>query len=149
MEHCSDFRHSKQTEIKIKNTCAIIARVFMVLFALSAIGLLAYLGVSVHSFISNNDASLLCIFYPTIQLATACITLRLMYALFRNIANGRSPLILKACKNPCNHCIALTCKLSSRNCHAINTCSKRTYFSSWIFRRNRIRARPCHQLLTH
>lgn len=48
MEHCSDFRHSKQTEIK--NTCAIIARVFMVLFALSAIGLLAYLGVSVHSF---------------------------------------------------------------------------------------------------
>lgn len=95
MEHCSDFRHSKQTEIKIKNTCAIIARVFMVLFALSAIGLLAYLGVSVHSFISNNDASLLCIFYPTIQLATACITLRLMYALFRNIANGRSPLTKK------------------------------------------------------
>lgn len=36
--------------------------------------------------------TLLSIFYPTIQLATACITLRLMYTLFRNIANGRSPL---------------------------------------------------------
>lgn len=48
MEHCSDFKHSKQTEIKIKNTCAIIARVFMILFVLSAIGLLAYLGVSVY-----------------------------------------------------------------------------------------------------
>ena len=96
MEHCSDFKHSKQTEIKIKNTCAIIARVFMILFVLSAIGLLAYLGVSVYSFISNNDASLLSIFYPTIQLATACITLRLMYALFRNIANGKSPLTKKS-----------------------------------------------------
>lgn len=92
MEHCSDFKHSKQAEIKIKNTAAIIARVFMILFVLSAIGLLAYLGVSVYSFISNNDASLLSIFYPTIQLATACVTLRLMYALFRNIANGKSPL---------------------------------------------------------
>ena len=92
MEHCSDFKQSKQVENKIKNTCAIIARVFMVLFVLSAIGLLAYLGVSVHSFISNDDTSLLSIFYPTIQLATACITLRLMYTLFRNIANGRSPL---------------------------------------------------------
>ena len=95
MEHCSDFKHSKQTEIKIKNTSAIIARVFMVLFVLSAISLLAYLGVSVHSFISNDDASLLSILYPTIQLATACITLRLMYTLFRNIANGRSPLTKK------------------------------------------------------
>ena len=95
MEHCSDFKQSKQAENKIKNTCATIARVFMVLFVLSVIGLLAYLGVSVHSFISNDDASLLSIFYPTIQLATACITLRLMYALFRNIANGRSPLTKK------------------------------------------------------
>lgn len=92
MGHCSDFKHSKQTEINIKNTCAIVARVFMVLFVLSIIGLLAYLGVSVHSFISNDDASLLSIIYPTIQLATACITLRLMYTLFRNIANGKSPL---------------------------------------------------------
>lgn len=149
MEHCSDFKQSKQAENKIKNTCATIARVFMVLFVLSVIGLLAYLGVSVHSFISNDDASLLSIFYPTIQLATACITLRLMYALFRNIANGRSPLTKKHARISCNHCIALTCKLPSRNCHAINSCSKRTYFSSWIFRRNRIRARPCHQLLTH
>ena len=66
MEHCSDFKHNKQTEIKIKKTCAIIARVFMILFVLSAIGLLAYLGASVYSFISNNDASLLSIFYPTI-----------------------------------------------------------------------------------
>lgn len=67
----------------------------MTLFVLSAIGLLAYFDVSVYSFISNNDASLLSIFYPTIQLATACITLRLMYALFRNIANGKSPLTKK------------------------------------------------------
>ena len=95
MEHCSDFKQSKQAENKIKNTCATIARVFMVLFVLSVIGLLAYLGVSVHSFISNDDASLLSIFYPTIQLATACIPLRLMYALFRNIANGKSPLTKK------------------------------------------------------
>lgn len=92
MEHCSDFKQSKQAENKIKNTCAIIARVFMVLFALSVIGLLAYLGVSAHSFISNDNASLLSIIYPTIQLATACITLRLMYTLFRNIAHGKSPL---------------------------------------------------------
>lgn len=62
MEHCSDFKQSKQAENKIKNTCAIIARVFMVLFVLSVIGLLTYLGVSVHSFISNDDASLLSIF---------------------------------------------------------------------------------------
>ena len=92
MEHCSDFKQSKQAENKIKNTCAIIARVFMVLFVLSVIGLLAYLGVSAHSFISNDDASLLSIIYPSIQLATACITLRLMYTLFRNIANGKPPL---------------------------------------------------------
>ena len=129
MEHCSDFKHSKQAEIKIKNTAAIIARVFMILFVLSAIGLLAYLGVSVYSFISNNDASLLSIFYPTIQLTTACVTLRLMYALFRNIANGKSPLTKKHATILAIIASLLHCKLPNRNCHAINTCSKRTDLS--------------------